>query len=316
MSDVSIIIVAWNVVHLVDECLGSVRASQDGLVKQVLFVDNGSKDGTEELVRKKYPEVEFIRSETNLGFIRANNLAYPRATGRYVLMLNSDAFVGPKTLARTVGYLDEHPEYGVLGVRLTSRDGSLQPSAINFPTPWRTFVSRIGLDRRFRSIRGSIDLEQDMEVARDCEWVPGCYLLARKSALDQLDFFLRTDYFMYNDDNDLCLRLLRKGWKTVYFPEPVIHLGGQTVKQLGKLNKEGNLFSKFSVESTFIYYRKNYGFWTALASYVLGVVFRFFQMAKRIVFRRPGIAVADEWNALVQETRIFFGTRFGARAIH
>src|SRR5262250_1069569 len=100
MHDVSIIVVAWNVAHLVDECLASVRASQDGLRKQVLFVDNGSKDGTEELVRTKYPEVELIRSETNLGFIRANNLAYPRATGRYVLMLNSDAFVGPKTLER------------------------------------------------------------------------------------------------------------------------------------------------------------------------------------------------------------------------
>jgi glycosyltransferase involved in cell wall biosynthesis len=57
MSDVSIIIVAWNVVHLVDECIGSVRASEDKLSKQILFVDNGSKDGTEELVRRKYPVV-------------------------------------------------------------------------------------------------------------------------------------------------------------------------------------------------------------------------------------------------------------------
>jgi GT2 family glycosyltransferase len=316
MYDVSIIIVAWNVVHLVDECIGSVRASEDKLKKQILFVDNGSKDGTEELVRRKYPEVEFIRSETNLGFIRANNLAYLQATGRHVLMLNSDAFVGPKTLERTVGFLDEHKEYGALGCRLTSRDGSLQASAINFPTPWRTFVGRVGLDRKFRWMRGVMDPDQDMDAVRDCDWVPGCYLLARKSALDQLSFFLRPDYFMYNDDNDLCLRLKRKGWKTVYFPEPVIHLGGQTIKQLGKLNKEGNLFSKFSVESTWIYYRKNYGLGTVLSAFFFGSLFRGLQMAKRIFLRSQRVVLADEWKALGFETKILFQTRFGSRAIH
>jgi len=316
MHDVSIIIVAWNVVHLVDECLGSVRASQDTLRKQILFVDNGSKDGTEELVRTKYPDVEFIRSETNLGFIRANNLAYPRATGRYVLMLNSDAFVGPKTLERTVGFLDLHPEYGALGCRLTSRDGSLQASAINFPTPWRIFVGRVGLNRRFRSLRGVMDLDQDLEKVFDCDWVPGCYLLARKAAVDQLEFFLRPDFFMYNDDNDLCLRLLRKGWKTVYFPEPVIHLGGQTIKQLGKLDREGNLFSKFSVESAYIYFRKNHGLDQVLWSYALGTFYRGILVLRRILLRKGKTTVRGELSSLALETRILLGTRFGARAIH
>jgi GT2 family glycosyltransferase len=231
-------------------------------------------------------------------------------------MLNSDAFVGPQTLERTVRFLDDHPEYGALGGRLTSRDGSPQASAMNFPTPWRTFVGRLGLDRKFRFMRGIISLDQDMEAVRDCDWVPGCYLLARKTALEQLSFFLRPDYFMYNDDNDLCLRLKRKGWKTVYFPERVIHLGGETIKQLGKLDKEGNMFSKFSVESSFIYYRKNYGIGTVLCSYVLGSVFRGVQMAKRILLRRKRVVLADEWNALVLETRILFKTRFGSRAIH
>jgi len=316
MHDVSIIIVAWNVAHLVDECLGSLRASRDRLKKQILFVDNGSKDGTEELVRKKFPEVEFIRSETNLGFIRANNLAYPKATGRYVLMLNSDAFVGPDTLEKTVGFLDEHPEYGALGCRLTSRDGSLQASALNFPTPWRVFVGRFGLDSKFRFLRGVLDLEQNLDQVLECDWVPGCYLLARKSAVDALGFFLRQDYFMYNDDNDLCLRLLRRGWKTVYYPEKVIHLGGQTIKQLGKLDKEGNLFSKFSVESSYIFYRKNYGLAQVFLSYVLGVIFRFRQLAKRILFRHESTTVASEMRNLALETKLLFQTRFGARAIH
>lgn len=98
-------------------------------------MDNGSTYGRVELVRRKYPDVVVIPSETNLRFNRANTLAYGRATGRYVLMLNSDAFVGPHTFPRTVRFKDEHAQHGVLGGRLTGRDGSPQPSARNFPTP-------------------------------------------------------------------------------------------------------------------------------------------------------------------------------------
>ena len=216
--DLSVIVVAWNVRGLVDECLEHVRASDGDLRTQILYVDNGSDDGTPEFVEEKYPEVTVIRSETNLGFIRANNLAYPHATGRYVLMLNSDAFVGPQTFARTVAFMDEHPQYGVLGCRLVSPDGTPQASARNFPTPWRSFVSNLGLDRRFRRLRGIDDVVQDLDAVTECDWVQGCYLLARKSALDELDHFLTEDYFMYNDDNDLCLRLGRRGWKTVCHP--------------------------------------------------------------------------------------------------
>ena len=127
--DLSVIIVAWNVAQLVDECLSQYSTSKDRLRKQILFVDNGSSDGTEELVRSKYPQVTLLRSDTNLGFIRANNLAYPHAAGRYVLMLNSDAFVGPHTFARTVEYMDEHPEVGVLGCRLVHRTARRSPCA-------------------------------------------------------------------------------------------------------------------------------------------------------------------------------------------
>jgi GT2 family glycosyltransferase len=316
MHDISIIIVAWNVIHLVDECLGKIRASKDGLKKQILFVDNGSSDGTGDLVRNEYPEVEYIWSETNLGFIRANNLAYPHATGRYVLMLNSDAFVGPETLARTVAFMDTRPEYGALGCRLIGRDGALQPSGRNFPTPWRIFVTHMALDRWVGFLRGIDDRRQDSNAVRDCDWVTGCYLLARKSALDQLDFFLRPDYFMYNDDNDLCLRLARRGWKTVYFPEDVVHLGGENAKQLGQLSKTGNVVNELSVESTYLYFRKNYGVAKVLSLYLWGLLFRVLQLSKRVFLRNKRIVVAEEWDSISVETRLLFQTRFGAHSIH
>ena len=108
--DLSIIVVAYNVKELCDECFRAIRASKDTLRKEILFVDNGSVDGTADHVAEHFPEVTLIRSPTNLGFIRANNLAYTRAKGKYILMLNSDAFVLENTLQETVDFMQKHPE--------------------------------------------------------------------------------------------------------------------------------------------------------------------------------------------------------------
>lgn len=315
--DLSIIVVAWNIVDLVDECLRHVRDSQDHLRKQVLFVDNGSTDGTPGLVAERYPEVTLVRADTNLGFIRANNLAYPQATGRYVLMLNADAFVGPKTFERTVAFMDEHLQYGALGCRLVGRDGSPQPSARNFPTPFRSFVSNLALDRRFGFLRGIDDVDQDVDSVTECDWVSGCYLLARKAALDELDWFLTQDYFMYNDDNDLCLRLSRKGWKTACYPEEIVHVGGGNADQLGELTAGGRQVEALAVESTYIYYRRNYGLARVLSQYTWRMAYRLARIAKRVARAgRGGAPVSFEVRSASAETGVLLRTRFGSRAVH
>jgi N-acetylglucosaminyl-diphospho-decaprenol L-rhamnosyltransferase len=315
--DLSIIVVAWNVIELVDECLRHVRDSQDHLRKQVLFVDNGSTDGTPELVAERYPEVTLIRADTNLGFIRANNLAYPHATGRYVLMLNSDAFVGPNTFERTVAFMNEHPLYGVLGCRLVGRDGTPQPSARNFPTPFRSFVSNLSLDRKFGRLRGIDDLDQDVDAVTECDWVSGCYLLARKAALDELGWFLTEDYFMYNDDNDLCLRLSRKGWKTVCHPEKVVHIGGGNADQLGELTAGGRQVDSLAVESTYLYYRRNYGLPRVLSQYTWRMAYRLARIVKRVARAgRGGAPVSFEVRSASAETGVLLRTRFGRRSVH
>ena len=314
--DLSIIVVAWNVVGLVDECLSAVRASEDELRKQILFVDNGSTDGTPELVESSYPEVTLIRAGSNLGFIRANNLAYPQASGRYVLMLNSDAFVGPHTFERTVAFMDENPSYGVLGCRLVGRDGTPQPSARNFPTPWRSFVSNLGLDYRFEFMRGIDDVDQDLERVTDCDWVSGCYLLARRSALDELDWFLTDEFFMYNDDNDLCLRLARRGWRTACHPETVVHIGGGNADQLGNLTAGGRQVDALAVESTYIYYRRNYGLPRVLSQYFWRLGYRLARIVKRLTRINRQVAVSSEVRSAVDETAVLLRTRLGRRPIH
>ena len=144
--DLSVIIVAWNVKELLDECFSALRKSDDSLGKQIILVDNGSIDGSADFVANNYPEVELIRSPINLGFIRANNLAYKQTKGEFILMLNSDAFVSPTAIRETVLFMRDNQDVGVVGARLVGRDGTLQPSARYFPSPLRLFLAKLGLD--------------------------------------------------------------------------------------------------------------------------------------------------------------------------
>lgn len=314
--DLSIIVVAWNVKELVDECFRAIRASEDTLSKEILFVDNASADGTAEHVERNFPEVTLIRSDSNLGFIRANNLAFKRARGKYVLMLNSDAFVFGTTLRETVGFMEEHPEAGALGARLVGRDGALQPSARYFPTPFKTFLQQVGLSGRVPFVGVLDDLSWDHRTVRECDWVVGCYLLARKDLIDSMGFFLREDYFMYNDDNDLCFRIKKLGYKVYFYPTDVVHLGGATALKMGKTVGKNPQIEKLQVESQAIYYRKNYHWGVALSSLLWTLLYDALKVVKRLFVHRADVS----WKALFGHMglvlSIYRKTGMGARSIH
>ena len=186
LFDITAIIVNYNTAHLLAEAIGALRASGQGLQLQIVVVDNASRDGSAEIIRTNFADCDLISNSVNVGFGRANNQALPLVQGRYVLLLNTDAFVAPETLSRTAAYMDAHPKCGVLGVRLVGRDGVLQPSCRYFPTPWSIFIERIGIDRFFPGTRLMDDMTWDHASKRECDWVPGCYYLVRASVVDQL----------------------------------------------------------------------------------------------------------------------------------
>ena len=314
--DLSIIVVAWNVKELVDECFRAIRASRDTLKKQILFVDNASVDGTADYVEENFPEVTLIRSDTNLGFIRANNLAYKQARGRYVLMLNSDAFVHESTLQDTVDFMREHEDVGVVGARLVGRDGVLQPSARYFPTPLRMFLLKLGLLGKIPFVGVLDDLSWDHKSVRECDWVVGCYLLARKDIIDATGFFLREDYFMYNDDNDLCFRIKKLGYKVCFYPTDVIHLGGATAKKMTKVTRDAQI-EKYMIESQAIYFRKNYRLSVVVWNYLLLLLYDILKTIKNSLGRGRGGSSAGEFREHMCLVRsVYSNTRFGEKAIH
>src|SRR5436190_1970390 len=126
--DVSLVIVSFNTRDVLRECLLSVYREVGSLRVQVIVVDNASTDESPTMVDREFPEVELIRSNVNLGFGPANNLGFQSARGRYIVLLNSDAFLCPGSLQRSVAHMEATPTAGLSGGRLIGRDGSWQPS--------------------------------------------------------------------------------------------------------------------------------------------------------------------------------------------
>lgn len=259
--DVSVIVVNYNTAHLLHDMWAALMASQADLSLEIIIVDNASRDGSVRLLQTdpQFASARLIVNAANVGFGRANNQGMQFATGRFVLLLNTDAFVSADTLRKTVTHMDTHPRCGVLGVRLVGRDGSLQPSCRYFPTPWNVFLWRSGLNRYFPNVRMVDEMNWDHATSRECDWMPGCYLLVRKEVIDTVGLF-DPRYFLYSEEVDFCRRVKQSGWQSTYFAHTtVVHLGGESAKSDAVLTTAGQQISALQIESEMLYYRKHHG---------------------------------------------------------
>jgi N-acetylglucosaminyl-diphospho-decaprenol L-rhamnosyltransferase len=160
---------------------------------------------------------------------------------------------------RTVAYMDEHPECALLGVRLEGRDGVLQPSCRYFPTPWNEFVERTGLGRWFPGTRLIDDMSWDHASPRACDWVPGCYYLARKRVVDQVGLF-DPRFFLYYEEVDHCRAVKAAGGQVMFYPyTTVVHIGGESAKSDSAITSGGRQISALQIESGLLYHRKHHG---------------------------------------------------------
>jgi N-acetylglucosaminyl-diphospho-decaprenol L-rhamnosyltransferase len=267
--DITVVVVNYNTAHLLDRMFASLRAAQANLTLQTIIIDNASSDGSSDKLRRNYPDVELIENRHNVGFGRANNQALPRIRGRYVLLLNTDAFVAPETLQQTMTYMDGHHRCGVLGVKLVAEDGTLQPSCRYFPTPWNTFLQSTGLARYFPRTRLVDDVTSDPHAECACDWVPGCYYLIRREVIDRLGLF-DPRYFLYYEEVDHCRRVRNAGWDVIYYPHTqVIHIGGESAKGLGSLTSGGRQISALQIESELLYFRKHHGLFGLISAVCL-----------------------------------------------
>jgi GT2 family glycosyltransferase len=225
MIDLHVVVVSYNTAPLLLDCLASLAESRfPGREVVVSVVDNGSSDGSAEIVERQFPGFRLIRSE-NRGYAHGNNMALRRVSARYHLLLNPDTAFAPGALAPCLDYMESHPEVGALGVRLVLPDGQLDLACRRgTPTPWNAFARYSGLARLFPRSRllGGYNLTYlDPDQEADVGSLVGAFMLLREEALAQAGS-LDESFFMYGEDLDLCLRLRQLGWAIRYWPEVTV----------------------------------------------------------------------------------------------
>ncbi len=229
-SRTAVVVVSYNTRDVLRDCLQSVRAAAP---REVIVVDNGSTDGSVEMVRSEYPEARLIASE-NRGYGAAANTGIRASTADYALLLNSDTILRPASVRAIETYLDAHREVGLLGPRIVNPDGSLQRSCFPFPTPVTALLGETGLGYFIRFIpvvRDRYPRTWKHDEVRPMPWVLGAVLAIRRRAFEAVAGFDES-FFMYFEETDLCYRLWRAGWEVHFAPvTEIVHLGGASTRQ-------------------------------------------------------------------------------------
>ena len=220
MMEISVIVVTFNSSSMIEACLSSIVERMKGLAYELLIVDNASQDETCKIIEREFPQVTLIRSEINLGFARANNLAHTRAKGEFVLLINPDAVWKRGEVKEAIRWMRGRAEIGGLGCRLILEDGSWQKSHGNFPTLLRELKESLYLPRifpRWHWTKGVYAYEDSFDP-QPVDWISCTFFLSYRRLMAEVGFFDER-YFMYYEDIDLSKRIREKGKEIYYYPE-------------------------------------------------------------------------------------------------
>ena len=231
----SVIIVNYNVEYFLAQCLFSVRKAAQFASIETIVVDNNSSDGSVEMVKRQFPEVQIIANTDNKGFSKANNQAMRLSTADYVLLLNPDTLVEEDTFQKCIDFMDAHPNAGGLGVKMVDGKGQFLPeSKRGLPTPLVAFYKIFGLSALFPKSKtfGQYHLGHlDNNHIHKIDILSGAFMMMRKSALDKVGL-LDEEFFMYGEDIDLSWRIRLGGYDNYYFPATkIIHYKGESTKK-------------------------------------------------------------------------------------
>ena len=222
MRDAAVVVVTHDSLPWIQPCLESVRGIE------TVVVDNGSSDGTPDVVRELFPDVQLVEQE-NRGLAAGWNTGLERVSSRYVLILNADAWLVGDALAQLVAFADAHPEAAVVGPRLANPDGSLQRSVRGFPTVWRLATEYLFLRKlapRSQLLNAFYAGGFAHDEVREADFLMGACLLVRREAIAEVGT-LDESFFLFSEETDWCYRFVRAGWKVLFFPgAECVHVGG------------------------------------------------------------------------------------------
>jgi GT2 family glycosyltransferase len=242
-----IVVVSWNVRDLLARCLESLLSDLDSTTlasSRIVVVDNASRDGSAEMIRSRFPRVELIVSERNLGFAVGNNVGLQAlgygasddaSDSEAVLLLNPDAEVLPGTIRALLEALRSLPDAAVITARLSYSDGAFQHSAFRFPGLAQLFIDLFPVPARLHASRLNgryprrlYDSGQPFEIDHPL----GAVMLLRTEAIRQVGLF-DEGFELYCEEIDWCARFKKDGWRNYCAPAAhVVHHSGQSTSQV------------------------------------------------------------------------------------
>lgn len=275
--DVSVVVVSYNTRELLAACLRSVVEQTPGLLLELIVVDNGSTDGSLDMLRAAFPAVRLIANGENLGFATATNQGIRASSGRLVLLLNPDTVVLDRAIERMAVFMDERPHVGACGCRLIFPDGAFQPSAFPFPSVWSALYEYSGAFEHVpalarRLVRGWIDPRP--EQTRPVMWCSGACLMVSRACIGDVGL-LDPGFFMYSEEVDWCRRMQRSAWQVYYLADAVV------VHYLGRSQADGSYGRRLrQLRGELHYLRKWHGAGYAAAYRIVVAVCGLYHYAK------------------------------------
>jgi|YelNatPaOPRAMG01_1025707.scaffolds.fasta_scaffold12626_2 GT2 family glycosyltransferase len=266
---VSIVIVSFNTKDLLKSCLDSIPAGTGDLPYEIIVVDNGSEDGSTDLIKNYFPSVELIESKKNLGFSRANNEGAKCSKGDALLFLNSDTVVQKGAIFILYNTLMSERDIGIVGPKILNSQGKPTRSYMQFLTLPMLFAGSEKLSWLFEVEKYRQHFRNyDFSNLREVPWLSGACLMIKRDLFFAVGGF-DENYFFYCEDMDLCLQVYRHGYRVMYVPTAnIVHLfGGSSQKK--RLN-----LTSFYRQSMVYYFKKNFSFAHAFLARLLLLLHR------------------------------------------
>lgn len=264
--DISIIIVSYNTKDITLRCIRSIYHYTEKTSIEIIVIDNASRDGSVDAIRREFKEVLIIENKDNLGFSKANNIGIKQAKGEYICLVNSDIELIENTFDMMYEFMEKNPSIGVAGPKTVNKDQRISPNVKRLPTLWNCFCDSFFLSKalsRFPLFEGREVKNFNFNEQKNIEVLAGCFMLIRRQALNEVGL-LDESFFFYGEDTDWCKRFGDNRWQIYYWPATtVIHLENASSK------KENIRFLKELEKADLQYWKKYYNSFIVLVYIML-----------------------------------------------
>lgn len=290
--ELSIVICNYNTRKILKNTLFSIYKNTKGIAFEIIVVDDGSTDGSVEMIKKYFPKIKVIKNIKNLGYSKSCNIGTKLSKGKYILHLNSDVnFTKNTSMNLIMQFMDEHPNIGICGCKIIKNDNSLDLACRHaVPTLRNSFFQMFSLYKLFpkiKSINYYMTYLPDNQITKVGGL--GAFMLIRRKLIDEIGY-LDDRFFIYCEDTDYCYRTIKAGWDIYYFPKiKAKHMHGGTTNQFRL--RALLIFHK----GIYLYYRKHYAdrnFFLVNLIVYLGILIRLILFMLTELFKIPKVKLS------------------------